>query len=143
MVRKKKEEKKYVFVTGKRKTAVARAKLEPGKGKIFINSVPIEIWGNELLRLWVKEPLYLAPEVASKVNIYVSTRGGGIVSQAEAVRQAIAKGLVEFTKDKKLREKFLAYDRNLLVYDPRRNEPHKAKGASKRGARKHRQRSKR
>ncbi len=141
--KKREEKKKYVFVTGKRKTAVARAKVEAGKGKIFINSRPLEVWGTEVLRMWIKEPLYLAPEVAAKVNIYVTAKGGGIVSQAEAIRQAIAKGLVEFSRSKELRERFLAYDRGLLVYDPRRNEPHKAKGASKRGARKHKQRSKR
>ena len=139
------KKKEYVFVTGKRKTAVARAKIEKGTGKILINSIPLEVWGNEVLRLWIREPLILSGEVGKKVDVYVRAKGGGIVSQAEAIRQAIAKGLVELTKDEKLKQKFLEYDRNLLVYDPRRNEPHHAsgRGASKRGSRRHKQRSKR
>jgi small subunit ribosomal protein S9 len=55
---------------------------------------------------------------------------------------AIARGLLNFYKNKELRETFINYDRNLLVFDFRRNEPHKP-GASKRGARRHKQRSKR
>ena len=48
--------------------------------------------------------------------------GGGISSQADASRLAIAKGLVEFSKNDKLKEDFLNYDRNLLVADVRRKE---------------------
>jgi small subunit ribosomal protein S9 len=137
--------KKIVFTTGKRKLAVARAKAVEGTGKIFINSRPLEIWGNEPLRLWIKEPLILAGDLANKVDIHVSVKSGGIVGQAEAARMAIARALVEFSKDEELKKRFMEYDRNLLVYDPRRNEPHHAsgKGASKRGSRRHRQRSKR
>ncbi|MGC8993587.1 MAG: 30S ribosomal protein S9, partial [Candidatus Aenigmatarchaeota archaeon] len=82
---------------------------------------------------------------SKNIDIYVNVRSGGLVGQAEAIRQAIAKGLIRYTKDKKLKQKFIEYDRNLLVYDPRRNEPHHAsgKGASKRGSRRHKQRSKR
>jgi len=134
---------KIIFTTGKRKEAKARAKVIAGSGKILINSVPIEIWGNEPLRLWVKEPLLLAGEFAKKVDIKVKTRSGGIVGQAEAARMAIARGLVKFSKSEELKNKYMEYDRNLLVYDPRRNEPHHAGGASKRGSRRHKQRSKR
>jgi small subunit ribosomal protein S9 len=143
MVKEKEKRSKEIFTTGKRRRAVARAKVSAGSGQIFINSVPLELWGNEPLRLWIKEPLILAGDVAARVDIKVSTRGGGIAGQAEAARMAIARGLVEFSGDKNLREKFMQYDRNLLVYDPRRNEPHHAGGASKRGSRRHKQRSKR
>lgn len=138
----KREKPKIIFTTGKRRVAVARARIKSGSGRIFINSIPIDVWGNEDLRLWVKEPLMLSNELATKVDIDVNTRSGGVVGQAEAVRMAIARGLVEFSRDKKLREKFLQYDRNLLVYDPRRNEPHKP-SRSKAGPRTHKQRSKR
>lgn len=134
--------KKAVLAVGKRKLAKARAFLTPGSGKVYINSKPLEIWGNEPLRLWVKEPLLLAGKLAKKVDIRVNVRSGGVAGQAEAVRQAIAKGLVEYSKSEKLREMFLEYDRNLLVYDPRRNEPHKP-SRSKKGARRHKQLSKR
>lgn len=134
---------KIIFTTGKRKLAVARAKVAPGKGTITINSVPLEIWGKEPLRLWIKEPIVIAGDAANQVDIAVRTRSGGVSGQAEAARMAIARGLWKFSRDRKLKERYMKYDRNLLVYDPRRNEPHHAGGASKRGSRRHKQRSKR
>ena len=142
MVKKVKEKKEFVLTVGKRKRAIARAKIQAGIGKVIINSKPLETWGTEIWRLYIKEPLILAGDLANKIDIYVNVRSGGIAGQAEAIRQAIAKGLVEFFKDKKLKEKFMQYDRNLLVYDPRRTEPHKP-SRSKAGARRHKQRSKR
>lgn len=139
----KKEKTKLTFATGKRRKAVARAKIVSGSGRILINSTPIEIWGSEPLRLWVREPVIIADDISRSVNIEVDTRGGGTAGQAEAARMAIARGLVDFSRDKKLKETFMRYDRNLLVYDPRRNEPHHAGGASRRGSRRHKQRSKR
>ena len=145
MVKKKEKKEKIIFSVGKRDTAVAKAMVKPGSGKIEINSKPLEIWGSEQLRLWVKEPLILSDDLSKRVDIDVNVRGGGAVSQAEAVRQAIAKGLVNFSGSDALRNRFLEYNRNLLVYDPRRNEPHHSsgKGCSKRGSRRHKQRSKR
>lgn len=142
MVKKKEKE---VHTTGKRRIAIARAVVKPGKGNVKINSVPLNLWGNEPLRMWVREPLMLAGDIPKAVDINVSVRSGGITGQAEAVRMAIAKGLVEFSGGKELREKYLQYNRNLLVYDPRRNESHhgSGRGASKRGSRRHKQRSKR
>lgn len=143
-VKKKRKEKKkdYVFETGKRKRAVARAKIEKGTGKVTVNSKPLRLWGNEMLRLWIKEPLVIAQDVAKNVDISTTVKGGGVAGQAEALRVAISRGLVSFSKDKKLREKFLEHDRNLLVYDFRRTEPHKP-SRSRKGARRHKQRSKR
>jgi small subunit ribosomal protein S9 len=140
-----KKELKEKIVTGKRKLAIARAKISEGKGLVKINSIPLENWGNEYLRMWIKEPLILAGDLANKVDINVSVRSGGIVGQAEAVRMAIAKGLVGYFNDKNLRDVYMKYDRNLLVYDPRRNEPHhgSGRGASKRGSRRGKQKSKR
>jgi len=143
MVKKGKREKpKIIFTIGKRKDSVARAKLVHGTGKITINSKPLEIWGNEYLRMRVMEPLILAEDLAKKINITVNVRSGGLTGQTEAVRMAIARGILDFSRSKELREKFISYNRNLLVFDFRRNEPHKP-GASKRGARRHKQRSKR
>lgn len=139
----KKEKSKIFFTTGKRRKAVARARIAPGSGKILINSTPIEIWSNEPTRLWVSEPVIIAGDVSHGVDISVNMRGGGSAGQAEAARMAIARGLIDFSRDKKLKERFMKYDRNLLVYDPRRNEPHHAGGASRRGSRRHKQRSKR
>ena len=134
---------KIVFATGKRKTAVARVIIRPGSGKIKINSKPLDYWTSEWYRLRVREPLILAEDIAKQVDIIANVKGGGVSAQADALRLAIARGLVQFTRSKKLKELFEEYDRNLVVADPRRNEPHKAKGASRRGSRRHKQRSKR
>ncbi|MEM5791073.1 MAG: 30S ribosomal protein S9, partial [Candidatus Aenigmatarchaeota archaeon] len=133
---------KVVIVTGKRKESIARGKISSGKGIIKINSVPLENWGNEFLRMRIMEPLILAGDAAKSVDFEIKVRGGGIAGQSDAIRMVIAKGLVEFSKSKELKEKFLQYDRNLLVFDYRRNEPHHAsgRGASKRGSRRHKQR---
>lgn len=140
--KKERHRKKLVSTSGKRKRAVARARIKEGTGKILIDSKPMKFWGNKNLRLWLEEPLILAGDVSNKVDILVNVRGGGIVGQAEAIRQAIAKGLVAFSGSKELKNKYLGYDRNLLVYDPRRTEPHKP-SRSRKGARRHKQRSKR
>jgi len=126
--------------TGKRKKAIARAIAKSGKGVILINNKPLEIFEPEILRLLIKEPLILAGDVAKNLDIKVNVKGGGIFGQASAVRQAIAKALVEY--DKNLKEKFLNYDRTLLVADARRTEPHKP-SRSRKGTRRHKQRSKR
>ncbi|MEM5804360.1 MAG: 30S ribosomal protein S9 [Candidatus Aenigmatarchaeota archaeon] len=131
---------KIANTLGKRKSAVARAVARPGTGKIRINSRPVESLTPEIARLRVMEPIILAGETANKVDIDVTAAGGGIMGQADAIRQAIALALLEFNK--KLKASFIDYDRSLLVADPRRNEPHKP-SRSKAGPRRHKQRSKR
>lgn len=116
---------KLVHTSGKRKSAIARATLRQGNGLVRINSVPLDFVHPKMSRLKLREPLILAGDVASKVNINVDVVGGGITSQAEASRLAIAKALLNFTKSDKLKETFLNYDRNLLVADVRRKEPAK------------------
>jgi len=133
---------RIVVATGKRKTAVARARVKPGLGRVIINDVPLDLWQPEYARIKIREPLLLVNELSQKVDIRVNVRSGGISSQADAIRQAIAKGMVEFFNDEKLKKIYLDYDRNLLVYDSRRTEPHKP-SRSRKGARRHKQRSKR
>jgi small subunit ribosomal protein S9 len=127
-----------INTTGKRKEAVARAVIKKGDGKIRINSVPIDIFTPELARVKIMEPLNLAPEKASRVNIDVNVQGGGVMGQAEASRTAIAKAIVQFYEDEDLAKMFKQYDRSLLISDPRRKLPKKPLG---RGARKKRQKS--
>lgn len=124
--------------SGKRKEAVARCVVSAGTGKVRINNVPIEIFNPELARLKIMEPMALAGEKASKVDVSVNVAGGGFMGQAEASRTAIAKGLVDFLKDEELEKLFKDYDRSLLISDPRRKLPKKPLG---RGARKKRQKS--
>ena len=116
---------KSVIASGKRKSAIARARIKQGTGLIRINHVPIDFVEPKMSRLKVREPLILAGDAAGKVDIDINVAGGGISSQAEASRLAVAKALVEFTKNEKLKEIFLNYDRNLLVADVRRKEPSK------------------
>jgi len=127
---------------GKRKDSVARATMAPGKGKITINSMPLGIWGTEFSRLRVQEPVMLASELSKDFDFNVTVRGGGYSGQTEAVRQSIARCLAQ-AGTKEIRQRFVDYDRNLLVIDPRRNETHHAGSASRRGSRRHEQRSKR
>ncbi len=132
-------EPKVVTTSGKRKTAIARATIKGGNGRIRINKKPIEIYDPELARLKIMEPLVLAGDKkVNKIDIKVKVKGGGIMGQADAARTAIAKGLVKFFKDQSLKELYLKHDRSLLVNDPRRKEPKHPLG---RGARKKRQKS--
>lgn len=128
-----------IITSGKRKTAIARAYLKPGKGRVRINKIPIEIWQPEMARLKIMEPLFIAGEnLVKKIDIDVKVEGGGVMGQADAAKAAIAKGLVQYFKDEELKQKYLLYDRSLLVNDLRRKEPKHQLG---RGARKKRQKS--
>lgn len=130
-----------VFVTGKRKKAVARGFFRPGKGIIRVNSVPLELLQPEMLRLRIMEPLMLIGDAWKGFDAKITVKGGGPSGQAEAVRMVIARGLSEVLGED-VRKTFLSYDRNLLVYDPRRTEPHKPPHSSW-GPRRYKQRSKR
>lgn len=132
---------KVIQTAGKRKTAIARATIREGKGRVRINSKPVEIIEPEMIRLIIMEPLILAGEdVVNKVDIDVKVQGGGIVGQAEAARVAIARALVEWTNDMNLKETYMQYDRTMLVGDSRRTEPHKPNRSTK-GPRAKRQKS--
>jgi small subunit ribosomal protein S9 len=127
-----------VVASGKRKTAIARAVIRPGQGRVRINKVPLEIHQPEMARLKIMEALAVAGDRVSKVDIDVNVHGGGVMGQADAIRTAIARGLVSFYEDDGLRETFRSYDRTLIVPDTRRKLPKKPLG---RGARKKRQKS--
>lgn len=129
---------KRVLSSGKRKTAIARAVIVGGKGKVRINKKPLEIYEPEMARMKIMEPLMLAEDLAKKVDISVNVRGGGVMGQAEAVRTAIGRGLAEFSGDPQLREVFSSYDKTILKGDPRRKETKKYGG---KGARAKRQKS--
>ena len=130
---------KVVNTSGKRKTAIARATVKPGKGRVRVNSEPIEILQPEMARNKAMEPLTIAGAMnrLAGVDINVNTTGGGQMGQVDAIRTAIARGLVHYNDgaegiDEELRDEFLRFDRSLLVNDPRRKEPKHQMG---RGAR--------
>src|SRR3990172_4799123 len=114
--------KKVAHTEGKKKEAVARATARPGKGIVRINSIPLSLYKPEFARLRIQEPLIIAGPLAADVDIDVKAIGGGISSQAEAARLAIAKALVEFKESEQIKKTYLDYDRFLLVADTRRKE---------------------
>ena len=116
---------KTVITSGKRKKAIASAKLTEGSGIIRINKTILQNYGPKLSRLKIYEPIIIAGDLANSVDIDISVRGGGINGQAEASRLALAKALVEYSKDSELKNVFLEYDRNLLVADVRYKETRK------------------
>jgi len=129
---------KVVTTSGKRKTAVARATIKKGIGRVRINRKPLEIFSPELAQLKVREPIILAGVRMDKVDIDISVSGGGVMGQADAIRTAIARGLVKYFEDEDLRERYINFDRILLASDSRQREPKHPLG---RGARKLRQKS--
>jgi small subunit ribosomal protein S9 len=120
---------KVLLVSGKRKTAVARATLKQGKGRVRINNVALEVFEPRIVRDKIMEPLLLAgDDVWKQLDIVIKVSGGGFMGQAEAARMAIARGLWRWTKKTHLKTIFTAYDRTMLAGDPRRKEPKKFGG---------------
>eukprot|EP00285_Hemiselmis_virescens_P007799 CAMPEP_0173387910 /NCGR_PEP_ID=MMETSP1356-20130122/10332_1 /TAXON_ID=77927 ORGANISM="Hemiselmis virescens, Strain PCC157" /NCGR_SAMPLE_ID=MMETSP1356 /ASSEMBLY_ACC=CAM_ASM_000847 /LENGTH=142 /DNA_ID=CAMNT_0014344671 /DNA_START=38 /DNA_END=466 /DNA_ORIENTATION=+ len=125
---------------GKKKNAIAVAHCKAGKGLLKVNGSPVEMLQPEALRLKIIEPVLLVGRDKFKdIDIRVRVRGGGNTSQAYAIRQAIAKGIVAYYQKyvdeqskRDIKETLGAFDRSLLVADPRRCEPKKFGG---RGAR--------
>ncbi|MCW3985367.1 MAG: 30S ribosomal protein S9 [Candidatus Bathyarchaeota archaeon] len=131
--------KKIITISGKRKTATARATIRAGRGRIRINNVPLEIFEPQTARLKMMEPLLqVGDELRNRIDVNIKVSGGGFMGQAEAARMAIARGLLRWTKSKHLQSIFTEYDRTMLAGDPRRKEPKKFGGP---GARAKRQKS--
>jgi len=121
--------KKVVIISGKRKTAIARATLRMGRGRIRINNIPLEIFEPQASRLKIMEPLLqVDSELRNQVDINIKVAGGGFMGQAEAARMALAKGLLRWTRSKHLQSAFTDYDRTMLAGDPRRKESKKFGG---------------
>ncbi|MGC8763564.1 MAG: 30S ribosomal protein S9 [Acidobacteriota bacterium] len=104
--------------TGRRKTAVARVYLRPGKGAISVNKRPFEeYFPNPVHRMQIQIPLNLTG-TADKFDILVNVQGGGISGQAGAVRHGISRALLEYNQE--LRPKLKAA--GLLTRDAREVE---------------------
>ncbi|KZT30659.1 ribosomal protein S9 [Neolentinus lepideus HHB14362 ss-1] len=137
---------KAVQTFGKKKASTAVAHAKEGRGLIRINSSPINLVQPEILRFKIYEPILIVGEEAfGVVDIRVRVKGGGHTSQVYAIRQAIAKALIAYYAKyvdaysaMELKKKLVAYDRTLLIADPRRMEPKKFGGQ---GARARRQKS--
>ena len=82
--------------TGRRKTSTARVFLRPGKGKIQVNSKPLDVFfGRQTARMIVRQPLE-SSELEGKFDIEVTVRGGGITGQAGAIRHGITRALMNY-----------------------------------------------
>ena len=141
----KKSKKISVNTSGKRKTAIARATVRKGQGRVRVNGEPIHIMAPSLAQRKALEPVQIAEAMnrLGDVDVYVDVVGGGQMGQVDAIRTAIARGLVKWNggaqgDDEELRDEYLRFDRSLLVNDPRRKEPKHQMG---RGARKKWQKS--
>jgi len=125
-----------VQVFGKKKHAIALALCGDGHGMIRVNGRPLDQMEPKPMRLKVYEPfLLVGKDKYQDLDIHIRVKGGGVVAQVYAVRQAIAKALLAFhakfvdeASKQELRATFLQYDRNLLVADPRRRESKKFGG---------------
>jgi small subunit ribosomal protein S9 len=112
--------------SGKKKTAVARATISEGEGRVRINAQPVELTEPELAQLKMLEPFRLADDdLRDDVDVDVDVEGGGVMGQADAARTAIARGLVQHTNDAELRDAYMEFDRSLLVNDVRQSESKK------------------
>jgi len=130
---------KITVSSGKRKTAIARATIREGTGRVYINKTPLENYMPLMARQIIEEPLLIASDdLTSKIDIRINVRGGGIMGQAQASRIAVARGLVDYTKSADLRQQFVEYDRTLMAGDSRRKEKKKFGGP---GARARKQKS--
>ncbi len=132
------EKKKVMIISGKRKTAVAKAVLRSGAGKVTFNNYPLNLVNPETARMKLMEPLNVAGEKAKNIDIKIKAQGGGVISQAEAARIAIARGLIKWTKSAQLKRALRNQDRAMLAGDPRRAESKKFGGP---GARRRKQKS--
>ena len=118
-VKKEKESAHYYFGTGRRKTSVARVRLYQGKGAFIINGRQLSdyVAGRRLLEVAAKKPLDVTGNLGN-FDVEVNVFGGGVVSQAEAVRHGVARALLQVNQD--LRPSLKR--EGLLTRDPRMKE---------------------
>ena len=86
----------YNYGTGRRKSAVARVFMKPGKGEIIVNDKPVDqFFSRETGRMVVRQPLELT-EMMGKFDFMVNVYGGGESGQAGAVRHGITRALIDY-----------------------------------------------
>ena len=110
--------KEQFYGTGRRKSAVARVYIKPGKGNITVNKRDIEeYFGLETLKTIVRQPL-VATDTTEKYDIKVNVKGGGYTGQAGAIRHGIARALLKVDEDFRPTLKAAGF----LTRDPRMKE---------------------
>ena len=116
------------YGTGKRKTAVARVFLRPGKGNAAVNGRPMDEYFTTVNQRELAKEALQAIDNADQFDFYITVKGGGLSGQAGAVRHGIAKALVDF--DPELRG--VMKEQGFLTRDARKKE---RKKYGQRGAR--------
>ncbi|CAM4264657.1 small subunit ribosomal protein S9 [Pedobacter westerhofensis] len=87
--------------SGRRKTAVARIYMKEGNGTITVNSKDYKVYFPTLPLQYIVNQSFEVSELAGQYDVKVNVAGGGVKGQAEAVRLAIAKAIVELDAEKK------------------------------------------
>ena len=87
------------YATGKRKNAVARVWVKPGKGTITVNTRPVEVFfARPVLRMLIQQPI-VAANRTGQYDVICTVSGGGLSGQAGAVRHGLSKALTNFEPD--------------------------------------------
>jgi len=109
------------YGTGRRKNAVARVYLVPGEGKVTVNKQEAKSYfGRKVLEVLIRQPLELTG-LADRFNVYARVRGGGLSGQAGALKQGIARAMVEAEPNLRVLLKRAGF----LTRDPRMKERRK------------------
>ena len=88
----------YIAV-GRRKSAIARVRMQPGNGKVTVNKKDLlEYFRRETLKMDIEQPLQVT-DTADKFDITVTVQGGGLSGQAGAVRLGIARAILNYSED--------------------------------------------
>jgi len=125
-----KKKKKVVLTKGRKKMAIARARVKEGPRSIKINGTALAVYSTRLARDVVMEPIILAKQTLGDafdegLSVEINVDGGGAMGQAYAARTALGKALVEWSGSEELKTLFGDYDRTLLADDSRQKEPKK------------------
>ena len=105
----------FFDAVGRRKTSVARVIITPGTGKRIINTLPMKKYlAREILEMVVEQPFEVV-QMGDKFDLRVNVFGGGLSSQAGAIRHGISRALVKY--DETLKAPLKA--KGLLTRDPR------------------------
>ena len=102
---------------GRRKTSIARIYMQPGKGEMIINGRELSnYFPTEVLQIILNQPFNLV-DSTGKYDVKINVKGGGIAGQAEAIRLAISRALVEVNEENKpplKKEGFLTRDSRMV-----------------------------
>ncbi|OGQ34543.1 MAG: 30S ribosomal protein S9 [Deltaproteobacteria bacterium RIFCSPHIGHO2_12_FULL_43_9] len=121
-------EKSIYQAVGKRKNAIARVYLKPGKGELVVNGRSFEeYFGRESSRMIVKQPLELT-KLTNQFHISINSSGGGLSGQAEAIRHGLSKAILQFNPELRKELKKAGYlTRDSRVVERKKYGRHKAR----------------